>query len=136
MAVSSRTGRAGRPRYSQPDSSRLPGLTRLPAASITSLSTTAPSMIMVCMPIITRSPTVQPCSMAWWPMVTSAPISRGKPPGLNSEACVMCSTALSWMLVRAPTRMRCMSPRTTAPGHSEQSSPSVTSPITVDAGST
>ena len=42
---------------------------------------------------------------------------------------------LACTLVRAPIRMRCISPRTMAPGHTEASSPSSTSPITVLWGS-
>ena len=34
------------------------------------------------MPISTRLPMVQPCSMAWWPTVTSSPMVVGQPPGL------------------------------------------------------
>jgi hypothetical protein len=55
---------------------------------------------------------------------------------LKSLAWVMCSTLPSCTLVRAPMRMRCMSPRITAMGHTEQSSPSTTSPSTTQAGST
>ncbi len=41
-----------------------------------------------------------------------------------------CTTAWSWMLVRAPTRMELTSPRTTAPNQTEEPAPSSTSPTT------
>ena len=47
---------------------------------------------------------------------------------------VVCSTALSWMLVRAPTWISPSSPRSTAPGQIELSGPIVTAPITTASG--
>src|SRR5688572_1402026 len=45
--------------------------------------------------------------------------------------CSPWTTELSWMLVRAPTRMKWMSPRSTVPNQMELSSPRSTSPISV-----
>ena len=82
------------------------------------LSTTAP------MPISVLSPTVQPCSMAWWPTVTPAPRVSGLP---GSE----CSTQASCRLLRGPTRMgSSWSPRRMAPNQTLTSSASSTFPMT------
>ena len=64
-------------------------------------------------------------------------LTVAKPPSLACGPSWLTWTTLpSWMLVRAPTRMKLTSPRTIVPGQIETSSPSTTSPITVAAGST
>ena len=60
------------------------------------------------MPISELSPTVQPCSITWWPTVTSAPRVSGEPMSV-------CSTLPSWMLLRSPMVIHSLSPRSTAP---------------------
>ncbi len=52
-----------------------------------------------------------------------------------SRLLATCRTLPSWMLVRAPIEIAFTSPRMTAPGQTEASSPIVTRPITVAAGS-
>ena len=84
----------------------------------------APFITTAWMPISEPSPTVQPCSMAWWPTVTRAPIVSAKPGSA-------CSTAPSWMLLRAPIAIEVLSPRATAPAHTLASAPTLTSPISV-----
>ena len=84
----------------------------------------APLSSTAWMPISEPSPTVQPCSIAWWPTVTSSPSFIGRPGSV-------CSTAPSWMLVRAPITIGSLSARSTAPGQTLQPGPSVTWPITV-----
>lgn len=60
----------------------------------------------------------------------------GKPSGLKGPAWVMCSTLPSWMLLRWPMRMRCMSPRITTSGQTELSAPISMSPTSTAEGST
>ena len=103
---------------------------------ITSSSTTTPSITIEPMPTKMRLPRVQPCSVTLCPTVTSSPMVSGKPSGLYGPAWVMCSTLPSWMLERAPMRMRCMSPRITVSGHTELSAPISTSPMTTAESST
>src|SRR6266487_3940060 len=67
--------------------------------------------------------------MAPWPTVTSSPILVGSPVSIWT-------TALSWILERGPMTMRLMSPRKTAPYQTLDSFSSVTSPMTVAAGTT
>ena len=56
-----------------------------------------------------------------------------RPPGEYGPSCVTCSTQPSWMLVRAPISIEWTSPRTTAVGQIDESSPIVTLPITTAA---
>ena len=66
-----------------------------------------------------------------------ADITVGTPPsGPYGPACVTCTTHWSCRLERAPMRMKLTSPRMTVPGHTDASSPSTTSPMTVAASST
>ena len=86
------------------------------------------------MPIRHSSPMVQPCRMTPWPTVTRAPMTSGAPSGLRALGRLTCRTAPSWMLLPAPMRMKWTSPRIVTWGHTEASSPSTTSPITVALG--
>ena len=122
--------RAGEPAQSWPDGTRLPGVTRAPAAIIASLSTTAPSITQACMPTKARSCRVQACSTAAWPMVTSSPMSVGSPPPVTWMTVPSCT------LVRAPMRMTFTSPRTTTLNQMPLSGPISVSPITVAFGAT
>ena len=47
---------------------------------------------------------------------------------------VVCTTVPSWIEVRAPTTIPPGSPRRTADGHTDDSGPMVTSPITTASG--
>src|SRR5687767_12978923 len=79
-------------------------------------------------PMRQRSRTEAPWRMTRWPTVTSSPtVSPALP-------VVVCSMQKSWMLVRAPTRIRPTSPRSTAPYHTLALSPSSTSPSTTAFG--
>ena len=69
------------------------------------------------------SPTVQPCSMAWWPTVTSSPRVSGEPMSV-------CITAASCTLLRAPMVIHSLSPRSTAPYQTLAPSPRLTRPMT------
>src|SRR5690606_5700957 len=80
---------------------------------------------MAPMPINTLSFTTQPCTTARWPTFTKLPMVVGAVPY------VQWITAPSCILVYLPTQIRLTSPRTTALNHTEQWSPSVTSPTTV-----
>ena len=71
-----------------PEGMTVPPVTTAPAPTMTSSPSTAPFMTIAPMPISTLSPTVHPCTMAPWPMVTPSPIVIGQP----SSAC---RTALS-----------------------------------------
>src|SRR5690625_1510706 len=62
--------------------------------------------------------------------VTSSPTTSGRPPGVYGASWVTWATQLSCRLLRAPMRIWLTSPRTTAPGQTETSSPSSTWPIT------
>ena len=55
--------------------------------------------------------------------MTSSPTTQGEPGSV-------CSTAPSWMLVRAPIVMGSLSPRSTAANHTLDCSPTATRPIT------
>ena len=79
------------------------------------------------MPIRVPSPMVQPCSMARWPTVTSAPITSGKPGSVWQ-------TQPSWTLLPRPTVISSLSPRSTAPHHTEASTSSRTLPISTAVG--
>ena len=65
---------------------------------------------------------VHPSRCARWPTTHSSPTVVG----VNG---VVCSTAPSWMEVRAPTTMRPSSPRSTAPGQMDDSAPISTDPM-------
>ena len=91
--------------YSPPDSSRLPGGTTVPAAIITSSSTTAPSSTIAPMPTSTRWPMVQPWTVTPCAITTSSPMISGQPASLPGKGRVTCSTLPSWTLLRAPMRM-------------------------------
>jgi len=92
------------------------------------LSTTARSMTQAFMPTKLRSASVQAWISAIWPMVTSSPIWVGP----SAEATWI--TVPSWMLVRAPMRIGCMSPRMTQPNQTLEPGPISTSPITTAPG--
>ena len=68
-------------------------------------------------------PTVQPCSTAWWPTVTSSASVSGMPMSV-------CSRQPSWTLVRAPSVIQSLSPRSTAPYQTLLPSAMRTRPIT------
>ena len=71
------------------------------------------------MPMRVSSPTVQPWTMAPWPMVQFFPTVVWE-----------CRMAASWMLVFSPTWMAPSSPRTTAWNQTLTPFSSVTSPTT------
>ena len=73
---------------------------------------------------------MQPCSVTECPTVTWSASTVG------CRALKTCTTQLSWMLVWAPMRMECTSPRTTAFIHTLAWSPSSTSPMTCAEAST
>ena len=132
-----RTFFAGLPSHISPSPTTLPGAINAPAPTKPCFRTTAPSSTIAPMPISTASSIRHACTIALWPMVTSSPITVAKPPSLACGPSWLTWTTLpSWMLVRAPMRMKLTSPRTTVPGQIETSSPSTTSPITLAAGST
>ena len=79
---------------------RLPGGSRPPAPSIPPSSITAPSSTVAPMPTKARSCSVQAWMMQAWPTVTSAPMKVGMVPALTW------TMVPSWMLERAPIRMR------------------------------
>ena len=53
----------------------VPSVTSDPAATIESSPIVAPFSMIAPMPTSTRLPTVQPCTIAPWPIVTSSPIA-------------------------------------------------------------
>ena len=55
-----------------------PSVTIAPAPTRQFLPITAPFITTAWMPISEPSPTVQPCSIAWWPTVTRSPIVERK----------------------------------------------------------
>ncbi|MDT4869639.1 hypothetical protein FQZ97_1046800 [compost metagenome] len=107
----------------EPSGNSLPSVTSEPAPTRQYLPIFAPLSTMAPMPISDSSPTVQPCSITWWPTVTWAPMVKGSP----SSAC---STLPSWMLLPVPIVMVAVSPRTVVPNHTLACSPRLTSPIT------
>ena len=98
---------AGAPTISERSGKTLPSVTSALAPTRQPRPMTAPLRMVAPMPTRQPSPTVQPCRIALCPIVQSAPIESGEP---SSE----CSTAPSWMLVRAPMRIISLSPRITA----------------------
>ena len=101
--------------------------TTVPAATREPVPTTAPFRTVAFMPIRQSSSTVQPCTTAAWPTLTPAPINAGKPKSV-------CTTTLSCRLLPAPSSMRSMSARTTAPKKTLASAAMVASPMTVAVG--
>merc|ERR1740121_1326397 len=76
------------------------------------------------------SPVVQPCSIAMWPTVTSAPMVSGWPGSA-------CRTVPSCTLDRSPTVMGSgLSPRMVTPNHTLDCSFSTTFPTTAAFGAT
>jgi hypothetical protein len=61
------------------------------------------------MPTSARSPTVHPCRLAMWPIVTSLPIVVLAAPSASPFAAVRI-TVPSWMFVRSPTVIVPLSP--------------------------
>ena len=84
----------------------------------------APFMTVECMPIRVPSPIVQPCRMTLWPTVQLAPMTRGKPGSV-------CSVQLSCTLLRSPTSIHSLSPRSTAPNQTLAPALSLTLPMSV-----
>ena len=112
-----------------------PGVTSAPAATMAPFSTVAPSISVAPIPTNASSFTTHACRIALCPIVTRSPMIVGiaTPP---TFVFATWTTALSWMLVSAPTRIRFTSPRSTAPYHTEDRSPITTSPITDAEGAT
>src|SRR5690349_13130355 len=122
--------RAGTPARKDRGGTRVPSSTTLPAPTRDSSPMTHPSRSTDPMPMRQRSSTRAPCRMTRCPTVTSSPTSTGGPPR------VRCRMHASWMLLRRPMRIAPMSPRRTAPYHTDASSPSATSPSTVAVAAT
>lgn len=72
---------------------------------------------------------VQPSRWTRWPITHSAPTRVG-------WRGVTCSTEPSWIELRPPMVMAVPSPRSTAPGHTDASGPSVTLPMSTASGCT
>ena len=95
-----------------------------PAPTRQFLPMRAPFNTTAWMPMSEPSPTLQPCNMTWWPTVTSSPSVSGEPMSV-------CSTLHSCTLLRAPTVIHSLSPRSTAPYQTLAPSPRLTRPMTV-----
>ena len=108
---------------STPSGNSLPSVTSEPAPTRQLRPIFAPLSTMLWMPTRLPSPMVQPCSITWWPMVTLRPMVSG-------TSWSVCSTLPSCTLLWAPTVMRSLSPRSTAPYQTLAFSPNVTRPIT------
>ncbi len=124
---SGRTTLAGTPTISELSGNSLPSVISAPAPTRLLAPIFAPFSTVAPMPIRLFGPMVQPCSIALWPMVQSAPMVMGYPGSV-------CSTHSSWMFTRAPTSISSLSPRMTVPNQTLASSPSRTLPITVASG--
>jgi len=125
-----RTGLAGTPITSVPDSTTLPGGTTAPAPTWALSSMTAPVSTTAPIPMRTLLPMVQACTTQRWPMVTPSPMTHGT---WGSTW----TTELSCTLVLRPMRMYWpSSPRTTVNGQMLTPSASSTLPMTSAAGST
>ena len=85
-------------------------------------------MTVAAMPTNARSYSVQPCTIAACPIVTSSPIA------VEKRSRVTWMTVRSWMLVRAPIRICSTSPRITQPNQTLDCGPIHTSPITLAVG--
>ena len=120
---------AGRPPHNWREPTRLPGVSMAPAASIPSLSITAPFITMAPRPTKARSSSTQPWIIAMWPISTSAPISVGKPSGRRGSGLSQWITVPSCTLLRAPITTRLTSPRITQLYQMLASGPIVTSPM-------
>ncbi len=101
----------------------LPSVTTLPAPTIELRPIFALFKTTAWMPISELSPTVQPCSITWWPTVTLSPMVSGQPTSA-------CSTDRSWMLLLRPMVSTSVSPRSTAPNQTLAFSASLTLPMT------
>src|SRR6267378_8053230 len=122
-----RVTRAGTPTTREPGGTRAPSGTTAPAATTLPVPMCTPFKSTLPMPIKQSSSTVHPCRMARWPTPTRAPIRAGSPSST-------CTIVPSWRLVRSPTTIAAMSPRSTAPYHTLAWAPSVTSPSTTAPG--
>ena len=100
--------RAGEPCHISLRPITFPGVSSAPAASMPPSSITAPSSTVAPMATKARSFSVQACTMAAWPTVTSSPMMVGWLPALTWMM------VPSWMFVRAPMRMKLVSPRSDA----------------------
>src|SRR6266480_186939 len=122
-----RVTRAGTPTTSEPGGTRAPSGTTAPAATTLPVAMWTPLRSTLPMPIKQSSSMVHPCRMARCPTPTRAPIRAGSPSST-------CTIVPSWRLVRSPTTIAAMSPRSTAPYHTLACAPSVTSPNTTAPG--
>src|SRR2546430_7387687 len=118
-----RVTRAGTPTTSEPGGTRAPSGTTAPAATTLPVAMWTPLRSTLPMPIKQSSSMVHPCRMARCPTPTRAPIRAGSPSST-------CTIVPSWRLVRSPTTIAAMSPRSTAPYHTLACAPRVTSPST------
>ena len=80
------------------------------------------------MPISTSSWIVHPCKTTEWPTVTRSPTV------VNDRPSVQWITELSWIELRAPIRIGPSSPRRVTLGHTLDSGPITTSPISTAEG--
>src|SRR2546430_1507052 len=122
-----RVTRAGTPTTSEPGGTRAPSGTTAPAATTLPVAMWTPLRSTLPMPIKQSSSMVHPCRMARCPTPTRAPIRAGSP---SSTWTIV----PSWRLVRSPTTIAAMSPRSTAPYHTLACALSVTSPSTTAPG--
>ncbi len=114
---------------------------RAPGGTCVSFSTTAFAPTIAPVPTTTRCSTIAPeetCApsqMVQASRCTRWPITQSFPTTVGVSG-VVCSTQLSWMLVRSPTITSPSSPRSTAPGQMDESAPTVTAPISTASGCT
>ena len=118
---------AGVPTASAPDGTSMSESTTALAATIAPEWITDRCRTIDALPIITSSSIVQPSRWMRWPSTHPLPTTVGQ----NG---VVCSTALSCTLVRSPIRISPPSPRSTAPGHTDDWAPMVTAPMITASG--
>ncbi|KTE41888.1 hypothetical protein ATE62_05595 [Sphingopyxis sp. HIX] len=125
----SRTRRAGDPAQSSRSGISLFSVSKAPAASIASLPMVQPFMTVALSPTNARSASVQPWTIARWPISTSSPMIVGKPSGRCGIGPSQWTTLPSWMFDLAPTTIWLTSARSTQLYQMLTSGPMRTSPM-------